>query len=172
MDPSGREIVQSWATSLAVGGAWLFPGRFLLGWYRCLQSFLNQSTYRFRARADPIPESEIFDPGEKHVTMSHERDNRKCLEIPDPATDGLPTHSLAWPRPSLTGGRGSQTGGGNRSPFFYCHAKPESGTGAGQNDISQEKRGSPIRQNPFNFNWLGDVDSNHDSRSQSPLSYH
>jgi len=75
-----------------VGGAWLFPGRFLLGWYRCLQSFLNQSTYRFRARADPIPESEIFDPGEKHVTMSHERDNRKCLEIPDPATDGRPTH--------------------------------------------------------------------------------
>ena len=75
-----------------MGGAWLFPGRFLLGWYRCLQSFLNQSTYRFRARADPIPESEIFDPGEKHVTMSHERDNRKCLEIPDPATDGRPTH--------------------------------------------------------------------------------
>ncbi|HOD28557.1 MAG TPA: hypothetical protein PKH03_05030 [Syntrophales bacterium] len=24
--------------------------------------------------------------------MSHERDNRKCLEIPDPATDGRPTH--------------------------------------------------------------------------------
>ena len=25
---------------------------------------------------------------------------------------------------------------------------------------------------PLDFIWLGDVDSNHDSRSQSPLSYH
>jgi hypothetical protein len=32
----------------------------------------------------------------------------------------------------------------------------------------QRKKGLTVnREIPFNYNWLGDVDSNHDSRSQS-----
>lgn len=41
-----------------------------------------------------------------------------------------------------------------------------------QNHMKKGAANSLICLQPLDFIWLGDVDSNHDSRSQSPLSYH
>jgi hypothetical protein len=55
---------------------------------------------------------------------------------------------------------------------FYGRKNFQSGKGVAKSG-QQKKKGLTVnRKIPFNFYWLGDVDSNHDSRSQSPLSYH